>query len=76
VTSSTTVIPLSQGTSSARVLLDLLHIGNTEAPTVVEQRQYFDNDSAGNPAQPNPRYGQVMRYQAPMGARLGLMLEF
>lgn len=69
-------VPLRQGGASARVLLDLLHIGNPEAPTVVEQRQYFDNDAAGDPTQPNPRFGQVMRYQAPMGARLGLMLGF
>ncbi|HQR19124.1 MAG TPA: hypothetical protein PK948_12180, partial [Gemmatimonadales bacterium] len=70
------LIPLRTGNATARLLLDLLHIGNPETPTVLEQRRYFDNDAAGDPTLLNPRYGETMRYQPPMGARLGLMVQY
>lgn len=70
------LVALRNGNATARLLLDVLHIGNPEAPTVLEQRRYFDNDSEGDPTLPNPRYGQAMRYQPPMGARLGLLVTY
>jgi hypothetical protein len=69
-------VPLRNSRASMRLLLDVLHIGNPESPLVLEQRRYFGNSDTGAPTLPNPRYGGVMRYQPPMGARIGLMVEY
>jgi hypothetical protein len=59
-----------------RLILDVFHIASQRQSVDIDQRQYLGFDSNGNPIQPNPRYGQIYRYQPSMSLRLGLEVSF
>jgi hypothetical protein len=60
----------------SKLILDVFHIASQKKPVDVEQFQYLSVDENGNPILPNPRYGQVYRYQPSMSLRLGLEVSF
>jgi hypothetical protein len=55
-----------------RVLLDVFNLGSPRKVLFYEQLHYLDNGLT----QVNPNYGAVTRYQAPMSARLGMVVGF
>ena len=55
-----------------RVLLDVFNVGSPRRAQLYDQRHYFDNAQT----QLNPDYGSVTRYQPPMSARVGLVVDF
>jgi carboxypeptidase family protein len=59
-----------------RATLDWLHVGSPRRSVWIEQLHYSAEDAAGNPTNPNPSYGEVLRYQPPTQARLGLEFTF
>ena len=60
----------------ARVVLDLLHLGNPRETVRVDQQHYFAEDENGNPTNPNAAYLSPIACQPPMTARLGLEISF
>ncbi len=68
-------LPLAGGARS-RIVLDALHVGNPRRATWVDEVRYTTLDANGDPASPNPQYGQPIAYQAPMAARLGVEIGF
>jgi hypothetical protein len=66
-------VPLEGGARvRPRVLLDVFNVGNHHRPLTYDQRHYTTQDQTGV----NPNYGTVTQYQAPMSARLGLVMAF
>jgi hypothetical protein len=59
-----------------RVLLDLFHVGSQREPVSLDQVHYNCLDGAGNQSCPNPNYRKPTRYQPPMSARLGVVVDF
>ncbi|MGH7702747.1 MAG: hypothetical protein ACREMO_06610, partial [Gemmatimonadales bacterium] len=59
-----------------QVVLDLFHVGSPRKPVDFDQVHYTAVDATGNQTGANPAYGAVARYQPPMSARLGLVVEF
>lgn len=59
-----------------KLILDVFHIASQRQPVDIDQRQYLGFDTNGNPETPNPRYGQVYRYQPSMSFRLGMEVNF
>jgi hypothetical protein len=55
-----------------RFLLDVFNLGSPREVLFYEQLHYLDNART----QENPNYGVVTRYQAPMSARLGMVVDF
>ena len=55
-----------------RFLLDVFNLGSPREVLFYEQLHYLDAART----QENPNYGVVTRYQAPMSARLGMVVEF
>jgi hypothetical protein len=55
-----------------RFLLDVFNVGSPREVLFYEQLRYLDAARS----QENPNYGVVTRYQAPMSARLGMVVEF
>jgi hypothetical protein len=53
-----------------------LHIGSPRRAVWLDQLHYTSEDASGNPTSPNPTYGQVLSYQPPTQARLGVELTF
>jgi len=62
-------IPATFG-SGARLILDLLHVGNPQGIVWVDQNYLFPDGSE------NPAYGSPVAFQRPMMARVGLEVEF
>ncbi len=62
--------------SQARLILDILNVGNPRTAVDYDQIQYFNLDDNGQPADPNPFYGEPVRYQPPMAVRLGMEVGF
>jgi len=60
----------------ARTTLDWLHIGSPRRAVWLDQLHYTDEDASGNPTSPNPTYLQVLSYQPPTQARLGVEFTF
>ena len=58
--------------SQARLILDIFNVGNPRTAVDYDQVLYFNLDENGLPADPNPMYGEPLRYQPPMAVRLGL----
>ena len=66
-------LPWSFGTRvRPRVLVDVFNVGSPRKIQLYEQRHYLD--AAGEV--PNPNFGAVTHYQAPMSARVGMALTF
>jgi len=62
--------------AGARVMIDWLHVGSPRRPVLLEQLRYTSEDANGNPTNPNPTYGDVLRYQPATQVRLGMELTF
>ena len=60
----------------ARTTLDWLHVGSPRRAVWLDQLHYSAEDDNGNPTNPNPTYGQVLSYQPPTQARLGVEFTF
>jgi len=55
-----------------RILLDVFNVGNQRKPLTYDQQHYTQPGLAG----PNPNYGAVTQYQAPLHARMGVVFDF
>jgi hypothetical protein len=55
-----------------RLLLDVFNVGSPRHALLYDQRHYLDNAQA----LVNPNYRSVTRYQAPMSARVGMIVDF
>jgi hypothetical protein len=55
-----------------RVQLDVFNVGNQRRPLTYDQMHYATPDQSGV----NPNYGLVTLYQAPLSARLGMVVNF
>jgi len=64
------------GGVGARATLDWLHVGSPRQPVWFEQAHYTSEDANGNPINVNPTYRQVLSYQPPTQARLGVEFTF
>lgn len=62
--------------SQARLILDIFNVGNAREAVDYDQIQYFSLDDDGRPADPNPFYGEPVRFQPPMAVRLGMEVGF
>jgi hypothetical protein len=58
------------------LLLDLFHVGSPRRAVTVDQVHWTAIDESGNQAGPNVNYGKVTAYQAPMSARVGMVMPF
>ena len=56
----------------SRVLLDVFNVGNRRQPLTYDQTHYTLPDQGGV----NPNYGAVTEYQAPLSARVGMVVDF
>jgi hypothetical protein len=66
-------LPVTRGARvRPRMLLDVLNVGNQRRPLTYDQRHYTTPDQSGV----NPNYGAVTQYQAPLNARLGMVVDF
>jgi hypothetical protein len=60
-----------------RLILDLYHLGSPQKAVDYDQQHYWGPlSSQGNETNPNPDYGEPIRFQPPMAVRLGLELKF
>ena len=67
-------VPLREGSRlRPRVLLDVFNLGNQRRALTYDQRHYTTPDATGAP---NPNYREVTKYQAPLSARLGVVVGF
>jgi hypothetical protein len=55
-----------------RLTMDVFNVGSPRRPLLYDQRHYLDNART----QSNPNYGSVTHYQAPMNARVGMIVNF
>jgi outer membrane receptor protein involved in Fe transport len=60
----------------ARLILDLLHVGNPREVVDIEQVRFLGLDAMGNQTLPNPDFGAALAHQPPMTFRLGIELGF
>jgi len=66
-------VPIARGARiRPRVLLDVFNVGNQRRPLTYDQHHYTTPDQSGV----NPNYGAVTQYQAPLSARLGMVVGF
>jgi hypothetical protein len=59
-----------------RVLLDLQHVASPRKAVEMEQWRFLCLDDHGNQSCVNANYGEVLQYQLPMMARLGVVMDF
>ena len=59
-----------------RLTLDVYHLFSNERPVDYDQFHYYNQDADGNQIDPNPAYGEPIRYYPPTTVRLGLGLSF
>jgi hypothetical protein len=62
--------------AAARMVLDLLHMGNPRQVVRVDQLHYWWLDADGDPVNLNANYLSPIAYQPPMTARLGVEVSF
>lgn len=55
-----------------RLLVDAFNVGSPQRGLLYDQRHYLDNTQT----LVNPNYGAVTRYQPPMNARVGMVVDF
>lgn len=63
------------GSSPARFILDVLHVGNPQAAIRIDQTRFFSENQYGNQSNPNPRYLMPVAFQPPMMARIGIEID-
>jgi hypothetical protein len=66
---------LSHGNRDARLIVDVLHVGNPQLPVWLDEWHYLGVDASGAETSPNPDYLQPRVYQPPMAARLGIEIR-
>ena len=59
-----------------RIFLDVFHVASNRTPIGYDQIHYRNLDADGNQIDPNPTYGEPIRFFPPMSARLGLETRF
>ncbi len=59
-----------------RLIVDLYDITGKQEPVDIDQLHYKAYDNEGNPINPNPTFGQALRYQPSMSMRLGMEINF
>jgi carboxypeptidase family protein len=65
--------PVARGSRiKPRVLLDVFNVGDQRKPLTFDQLHYESSDRSAV----NPNYGAVTSYQAPLHARVGVVLNF
>jgi hypothetical protein len=62
--------------TTARVLLDLVHVGNPRTTVRVDQIHYQTADAEGNQTIVNRDYLRPLAFLPPMAARLGIEVSF
>jgi outer membrane receptor protein involved in Fe transport len=72
----TYVIPIQLGRIVPRLVLDVLQVGSPRRAVSFDQVHFQDADQSGNQILPNPNYLRPTRYQPPMNARFGLIVDF
>jgi hypothetical protein len=65
-------LPVGHGRVRPHLLLDVFNIGSPRSAVLYEYRHYLDDQQS----QVNPNYGLVTRYQPPMSARAGMVVDF
>jgi hypothetical protein len=60
----------------ARLVIDMLHIGNPQTTVRQDQRHWRTVDAQGNQSSLNPDYLRATAFQPPMAARLGVEVGF
>jgi hypothetical protein len=69
--------PLSRNRWQPRLILDLYHLGSPQKAVDYDQQHYWGPlNENGDETNPNPDYGEPIRFQPPMAIRLGLELDF
>jgi hypothetical protein len=69
-------LPLPAGSRARpQLVLDVFHVGNPRRAVLIDQTRFTAVDEEGNQTAPSPTYGAVARYQEPMSARLGVVIE-
>jgi hypothetical protein len=58
------------------VLVDVFHVASPRKAVNVDQVRFTCLDAGGNQACPNATYLKATRYQPPMSARLGVVMDF
>jgi hypothetical protein len=65
------------GGVSARLILDLLHVGNPQRVVLTDQTRYLALDpDTGEQTAPNATFGEPLNHQPPMTLRLGLEVSY
>ena len=59
-----------------RIFLDVFHVASNRTPIGYDQIHYHNLDADGNQIDPNPTYGEAIRFFPPMSARLGMEMRF
>jgi hypothetical protein len=67
---------LTRTSWSPRLILDIFHIGSPREAVDFEQQHFLSQDDQGNQTDPNPLFGEPIRFQPPMTFRLGLEVNF
>jgi hypothetical protein len=71
------LLALSRRQWKPRLILDLYHIGSPRKPVDYDEVHYTgDLDDEGNQTDPNPTYGEPIRFQPPMAVRVGMEVDF
>jgi hypothetical protein len=65
----------TQRIPASRFILDILHVGNPQGTTAVDELAYLKN-TGSDFLNPNPQYRKPIAFQEPMMARLGFELSF
>ncbi|MBN1443119.1 MAG: TonB-dependent receptor [Planctomycetes bacterium] len=61
----------------ARLLVDIFHLGSQREAVLYDMIHYRNIDPGdGSQIDPNPNYGQPIRFQPPMAVRVGVDLDF
>jgi hypothetical protein len=63
-------------TGTVKLIVDVFHLFSQRTPVSFEQIHYFSLDASGNQTDPNPLYGQALRYQPPTSVRFGVQADF
>ncbi|MBN1443115.1 MAG: hypothetical protein JXA90_10410, partial [Planctomycetes bacterium] len=65
-----------EGGLRPRLTLDVFHLGSQRTAVQYDPVHYRDVDASGNQLDPNPYYGEPIRFQPPMAMRLGMEVAF
>jgi hypothetical protein len=70
-------LPLQLGKSGRiKLIVDGFHLFSQKTPVQYEQVHYYSLDANGNQTDPNPLYGQPLKFLPPTSFRFGLQFDF